>query len=189
MTDASFQPQGYLRFDLSQGLASTPDKRRHLVLPAEVLRAVGNDESLDDAARSWGEEQGTSLANLVGDDVLTLPPERFVTELSHLMATLGWGWCTMESWGGVAFVLVQQAPRGGGLRILKSFLAGAFSTASGLKFDCVAIPDGSTCRFLLTGPESSATIQGWVDAEASAGEVANRMLEGAHLSEVSVDRG
>ena len=182
MTQASFQPQGYVRFDLAQGLASTPDKRRHLVIPGEVLRAVGDDEALDQAALRWGEEQGVALSKLVGDDLVEQPPERFVTELSHLLATLGWGWCQMESWGGVVFVVVRQAPRGGARRILERFLAGALSTASNQKIACVTISEGSTCRFLVTAPEHHATIKGWVENGASAGEVASRMLAGAHLT-------
>ena len=189
MTEASFQPRGYLRFDLAHGLASTPDKRRHLVVPAEVLREADRGEKLDEAARRWGEEQGEHLAGLVGDQLLQLPPERFLTELSRLLATLGWGWCTLESWGGVLFVVVQQAPRGAARRILQHFLGGVFTAASGHKFVSIAIPEGNTCRFLLTGPENEPTISEWVRAGATAGIVASRMLAGEHLSGPTATEG
>jgi hypothetical protein len=190
MTEARFQPQGYLRFDLSQGHLSTPDERRHLVVPAELLKAAATGDELDGSARRWGEEQGASLAGLVGADVLEQPPERFVTELAHLLATLGWGWCELESWGGVLFVVVQKAPHGGAVvKILRNFLAGAFSAASGQRLECVSIPEEGRIRFLLTGPESSAEIQPWVDAGAGAGEVVGRMMAGDHLTKAHSTRG
>ncbi len=70
MTEASFKPKGYLRFDLSQGLVSTPDKRRHLIVPAEIINAAGTFASLEEAARSWGQEQGKALVSIAGEDVL-----------------------------------------------------------------------------------------------------------------------
>jgi hypothetical protein len=183
MTEAHFQPQGYLRFDLGQGQVSTPDKRRHLVIPAEVLKSVTTGEELHDAARRWGEEQGTGLAGLVGSDVREQPPEKFVTEVAHFLATLGWGWCEVESWGGVLFVVVQQAPRGAAVvEILRGFLAGAFSAASGHRLECVPIPEDGLTRFLLTAPENAAAIRGWVGAGATAGQVVGRMMAGEHLS-------
>lgn len=183
MTEAHFQPQGYLRFDLGQGQVSTPDKRRHLVVPAEVLKAVTTGEELQEAARRWGEEQGASLARLVGSDVLEQPPETFVTEVAHFLATLGWGWCEVESWGGVLFVVVQQAPRGAAVvGILRGFLAGAFSAASGQRLECVPIPEDGRTRFLLTGPESAGAIAAWVESGATAGQVVGRMMAGEHLS-------
>lgn len=182
MTQASFQPQGYLRFDLSQGQVSTPDKRRHLVVPAEILRAAGQPEELAKAARQWGEEQGTHLVSLIGGDLLSESPERFVGELAHLMATLGWGWCELQSWGGVLFVVVQQAPRGASTDILANFLAGAFSSASGQRFDCVHVPEDGASRFLLTGPESVGTVKAWVEAGQDAGQIVSRMHAGEHLA-------
>jgi hypothetical protein len=183
MTEAHFQPQGFLRFDLGQGQLSTPDKRRHLVVPAEVLKAATTGDELDAAARRWGEEQGASLAGLVGADVLEQSPERFGTELAHFLATLGWGWCELESWDGVLFAVVHQAPRGGAvLRILRSFLAGALSAASGQPLGCVPVPEETQTRFLFTGPESVAEIQRWVDAGATAAQVVGRMMAGEHLS-------
>lgn len=183
MTEAHFQPQGYLRFDLGQGQVSTPDKRRHLVVPAEVLKSVTTGDELYEAARRWGEEQGASLARLVGSDVLDHPPEAFVTEVAHFLATLGWGWCEVESWGGVLFVVVRQAPRGAAVAgILRGFLAGAFSAASGQRLDCVPIAEDGRTRFLLTGPEWAGEIRAWVEAGATAGEVVGRMMAGEHLS-------
>jgi len=189
MTEASFQPQGYLRFDLSQGKISTPDKRRHVVVPAELLTASGDGAELEAAARSWGEEQGKSLASLVGKKLLEEPPERFITELARFMATLGWGWCELEAWGGVLFVVVQHAPRGSGVRILRSFLAGVFSAASGQPFGCVAIADDGSTRFLLTNPESAALIEVWVEKGAKVGDVVSRMLQGEHLAGSQAKRG
>jgi hypothetical protein len=190
MTEAHFQPQGYLRFDLGQGQVSTPDKRRHLVVPAEVLKSMTTDDDLHDAARRWGEEQGASLAKLAGADVLEQPPETFVTEISHFLATLGWGWCEVESWGGVLFVVVQQAPRGTAVAgILRGFLAGAFSTVSGERLECVAIAEDGRTRFLLTGPENAGEIRAWVEAGATAGEVVGRMMAGEHLKSPQATTG
>lgn len=182
MSEASFQPAGYLKFDLSQGLLSTPDKRRHIVIPAELLRVLGSQDELESLARRWGEEQGNDLVKLIGGDALSKSPERFVTELSHLMATLGWGWCDLESWGGVLFLVVQGSPRGDANKILSKFIAGVFTSASSKKFECVCFAEDSKNRFLLTGPEHVGTIQKWVDSGATAGEVASRMQSGDHLS-------
>lgn len=182
MSEGSFQPQKYLRFDLSQGLVSTPDKRRHLIVPAELLRAAGSAEDLVGAARRWGEEQGINIRNQAGEDILDQSPERFVTELSHLLATIGWGCCELESWGGVLFIVVKQAPRGAANEILNGFLAGAFSSASGQRFDCVPLVESGLTRFLLTGPEYAVSIRSWVENGATPGEVTSRMLAGEHLS-------
>lgn len=189
MTEASFQPQGYLRFDLSQGQISTPDKRRHLVVPAELIGATGDDAALDEAAQRWGQEQGKALRSLIGDDLMKRTPERFITELAHVLATLGWGWCELESWGGVLFVVVERAPSGNALRILRHFLAGVFSSASGKAFGSVTVSDNGKSRFLLTTPDSVGVIEGWVSKGATVTDVVQRMLEGKHLSESRSRRG
>jgi len=189
MTEASFKPEGYLRFDLSQGLVSTPDKRRHFIVPAEIINAAGTYASLEEAARKWGQEQGAALVTLAGKDVLDRAPEQFIAELAHLMATLGWGWCELESWGGVLFVVVHQGPRGAGNKILSAFLGGVFSAAAGQRFECVGIDDGTARRFLLTGPEHASRIQGWVDAGAACGEVVSRMHAGDHLGAAQATTG
>lgn len=189
MTEASFQPQGYLRFDLSQGQISTPDKRRHLVVPAELIGATGDDDALDDAAQRWGQEQGTALRSLIGGDLLKQPPERFITELAHVLATLGWGWCELESWSGVLFVVVERAPSGNAVRILRNFLAGVFTSASGQTFGSVAVSESGKDRFLLTTPDSADIIEGWVSKGATVADVVQRMLEGKHLSGSRPRRG
>ncbi len=189
MTEASFQPQGYLRFNLDQGKLSTPDKRRHLVIPADLIGVAGKGDGLEEAARSWGKEQGIHLTKLVGKEVLEQSPERFITELSHLLATLGWGWCELESWGGVLFVVVRQAPRGSAVTILNNFLSGAFSSASGQQLACVPIPEDGACRFLVTGPENAGAIRSWVDVGTKIGEVVSRMLAGEHLSDAKTKTG
>lgn len=181
MTTARFQPRGFLKFDLKQGQLSTRDKRRHLVVPVELVKAAGEGIDVSDAARSWGEEQGAALASLVGSDALEASPEQFITELGHLLATLGWGQCNFESWGGVVFVVTDHAPRGGAVRILSSFLGGVFTAVSEERFECVPLQTEGTIRFVLTGPEGAGAIQSWVDDGAEAAEVVGRMQKGDHL--------
>lgn len=181
MSEARFQPRGFLKFDLRQGQLSAPDKRRYLVVPADLVKVAGVCTEMSEAARSWGEEQGAALMGLVGKDVLDRSPEQFVQELTHLLATLGWGLCELETWGGVVFVVARHAPRGGATVILAHFLAGIFSTIGGSRFECVPIQDEGTVHFVLTGPESEAEIRAWVEQGAEVAEVAKRMHAGEHL--------
>ena len=178
MSEARFEPRGYLRFDLGAGRIATRDDRRHLVVPAEIVEAAGAEGTLAEAARSWGREQGKALAGLVPGHVLDEPPESFMTSLAHLLATLGWGRCELESWGGVLFAVVAEAPAGAGAAILGELLAGAFEAVAGESIECVPMEDD---RFLLLGAEGAGEVRGWVGAGARAGEVVTRMLAGEHL--------
>ncbi len=181
MSTARFEPRGFLKFDLNQGQLSTRDKRRHLVVPVELVKAAGEGTGLSQAARTWGEEQGAALASLIGEDVLDGSPEQFVTELGHLLAALGWGQCNLEAWGGVVFVVAEHAPRGGAAKILSSFLAGVFTAVGGERFECVPLTTEGTIRFVLTGPEGANEIQSWVDDGAEVSDVVGRMHKGDHL--------
>jgi len=180
MTEARFEPRGYLRFDLASGRLATRDDRRHLVIPAEVLEAAGSAEGLAEAARSWGKAQGKTLASFGGGDALEAPPEQFLTDLAHLLATLGWGRCELETWGDVLFAVVGDAPSGGGARVLGALLAGVFEAVGGQRFECIPMAEG---RFLLCGAEGADAIRGWVEAGARPGEVVSRMQSGEHLGD------
>jgi hypothetical protein len=179
MTAVRFEARGYLRFDLAAGRVASRDDRRHVVLPAEVLEAAGSRAELVEAARRWGTAEGQALAALGEGDVLSDPPERFLTDLAHLLATLGLGRCELESWGGVLFAIVDGAPGGGGAEaVLSGLLAGVFEAVAGAPFECVPMPEG---RFLLLGREGVDKVRAWVAGGARAGEVASRMLAGEHL--------
>jgi hypothetical protein len=181
MREARFQPRGFLRFDLRHGQLSTPDQRRYLVVPADLVRESDIDPEMKQAARRWGEEQGAALKGLVGPDVLERSPDELVNELAHLLATFGWGLCELETWGGVAFVVARHAPRGGATAILAQFLAGVFSAIGEDRFECVPIQRDGSVYFVLTGPECAAEIRSWVAQGAEVADVARRMHAGEHL--------
>jgi hypothetical protein len=181
MSEARFQPRGFLKFNLQQGQLSTRDKRRYLVVPAELITAASESDELAEAARKWGMEQGESLADLIGDSILDEAPEEFVTELTHLLASLGWGLCDFESWGSVLCVVAQNAPRGGATTILNHFLAGIFTSIVGERFDCIPVQRNGNVLFVLTGPEGASEVRAWVEQGAEIGEIARRMHAGEHL--------
>lgn len=183
MTEARFEPRGYLRFDLAKGLVEARDRGRHLVVPAEVLAAAGSEEGLVEAARRWGRELGKALADLADEDALSETPERLVTDLAHLLATLGFGRCELESWGGVLFAVVDGAPTGAGRDVLAGLLAGVFQAMASERFECVPVQDEAGTRFLLCGAEGIDLIKGWVSSGARPGEVVQRMLAGEHLGD------
>ncbi len=182
MNEARFQPRGFLKFDLERGQLSSRDEKRYLLVPAELISALGDDADLNQAARAWGEEQGAALAALIGEAVLREAPEQFVTELSHLLAALGWGACDLETWGEVAFVIARNSPAGGSTSILGPFLAGVFSAVGPERFECVRLPEPERVRFLLTGADTASEVRRWADQGADVEEIVRKMHAGEHLS-------
>lgn len=178
MSEPRFDPRGYLRFDLAAGLLASRDDRRHLVLPASVLEAADDEAALAEASRQWGEEQGRALVDLSGGASLGEAPEPFLTDLAALLATLGWGRCELEAWGGVLFVVVEDPPAGAAAKVLAGLLAGVFDAVSGERFACVPMQEG---RFLLLAEDGVAPVRRWVEAGARPGEVVSRMRAGEHL--------
>lgn len=181
MAEATFEPKGYLRFDLTAGQLSNRQARRHIVVPLEVVEAGDTAEHMREAARKWGGDEGKKIAALVRDP-LTSPPERFLTPMAHMLATLGWGVSELESWGGVLFVKVANAPKGAAVELLAGFLEGVFSSISKEPFVCVPFVEGKDPRFLLLGKPGAAKVEGWARDRLEASEVVRRMLAGEHLA-------
>jgi len=179
----SFEPEGYLKFDLREGRLETRDApARHLVVPVEVLEAAASARSLSRAARKWGEQVGGQLSELVGPGaVLDQPPETLVTELRLLLGTFGWGRCELESWGGVLFVIAHGPPGGAGRSILAELLAGVFTVLAGAPFESVVMSDVQPTRFLLLGPDGVKRVRRWVGQGNGTGAIVQRMLAGEHL--------
>jgi len=179
MSGMSFEPRGFLQFDLASGRLQTRDRHRHFVVPEQLIAAAGDGASLSRAARKWGAEQGRLLAGPSKSSALEGSPEVFLSSLGNLLASLGWGRPELESWGGVLFVVVSEPPTGTGAEILAAFLSGAFEALAEERFDCVPMADG---RFLLVGATGAAAVRNWVGQGAGAAEVVTRMLAGEHLA-------
>ncbi|MBX3225695.1 MAG: hypothetical protein KIT84_31040 [Labilithrix sp.] len=153
MPGPAFDPNGAVRFDMTNGATSDSRGTRFLLVPAAALEAL--DRTTPGALAHLGAEVGRACgarvaASLGGDGgVRASTLEVVVTHLAGELAIAGLGSVTVERWGR-ALVVVLTNPNVNSDGFLAAALAGAVGFAAGR--DVCMIPigrEGNVLRFLI----------------------------------------
>lgn len=153
MPGPAFDPNGAVRFDLTNGSASDARGTKFVLVPSSALEAL--DRTTPGALAHIGSEVGRAcgariLAKLGAEsEVRAATLDVIVTHLAGELAIAGLGAVSLEQWG-KALVVVLNSPNVNSDGFLAAALAGAVSVAAGR--DVCMIPigrEGTTARFYI----------------------------------------
>jgi len=153
MPGPAFDPNGAVRFDMTNGAASDSRGTRFVLVPASALEAL--ERVTPGALAHLGSEVGRACgarvsASLGGDaSVRAGTLDVVVTHLAGELAIAGLGSVAVERWGR-ALVVVLTGPTVNSDGFLGAALAGAIGVASGRDVSMIPIGrDGNVARFLI----------------------------------------
>jgi hypothetical protein len=153
MPGPAFDPNGAVRFDITNGAASDARGTKFVLVPASALEAL--DRTTPGALAHIGAEVGRAcgariIAKLGGDsEVRGATLDVVVTHLAGELAIAGLGAVSMEQWG-KALVIVITNPNVNSDGFLAATLAGAVGVAVGREVSMVPIGrEGNVVRFYI----------------------------------------
>lgn len=153
MPGPAFDPNGAVRFDMTNGAALDSRGARFVLVPASALDAL--DRATPGALAHIGSEVGRAcgariLAKLGGDsEVRAATLDVVVTHLAGELAIAGLGSVSVEQWG-KALVVVLTNPTVNSDGFLAGALAGAVTVAVGREVFMIPIGrDGNVARFYI----------------------------------------
>ncbi|MFO0737003.1 MAG: hypothetical protein U0270_14040 [Labilithrix sp.] len=153
MPGPAFDPNGAVRFDMTNGATSDVRGTKFLLVPAAALEAL--DRTTPGALAHIGAEVGRAcgariVARLGGEsEVRGATLDVIVTHLAGELAIAGLGSVSVEQWG-KALVVVLANPNVNSDGFLAAALAGAVSVAVGREVCMIPIGrEGNVARFYI----------------------------------------
>jgi len=153
MPGPAFDPNGAVRFDMTNGATSDSRGTRFVLVPAAALEAL--ERTTPGALAHLGSEVGRACgarvaASLGGDgSVRASTLDVVVTHLAGELAIAGLGAVAVERWGR-AMIVILTNPNVNSDGFLGAALAGAVTVASGRDVTMIPIGrDGNVVRFLI----------------------------------------
>ena len=162
MTDATFDPGGFLSFDLNAGSIHSREGARMLLLSDAVLAplvsaAVSNGDLT--AVRKLGRELGDATARAV-PDANSRPAEQVLSSAAAVLAVFGWGRLEIQRWGDALVAHVEGLPALDDDHLgVAALLGGLFSALASAEVACVPVSEDG--RFLLVSPEVAQKVWKW----------------------------
>lgn len=177
MATASFDPGGFLEFDLAKGAVSARGTGRVLILSDSVVAplvsaAVGNGDLT--SVRKLGRQLGESVAREIGTDANDETAESVLGAASGILSVLGWGRLEVQSWGDALVLVLEQIPHLDDDHLgIAALLGGLFSSLAGREVACV--PVSSTGSFLVVDPSVAQKVWKWSRAGDDVGAIVDRL--------------
>jgi len=177
MATATFDPGGFLEFDLAKGAVSARGTGRVLILSDSVVAplvsaAVGNGDLT--SVRKLGRQLGEAVAREIESDANELPAEAVLGAASGILSVLGWGRLRAQSWGDALVLALEQIPHLDDDHLgIAALLGGLFSSLAGREVACVPISaEGS---FLVVDPSVAQKVWKWSRAGDDVGAIVDRL--------------
>jgi hypothetical protein len=180
-SETSFDPGGYLAFDLARGAVHTRHGERVLVLSADVLGPLVSTAARHGdltAVRALGKHIGEDAARSLGRDARGATPEAVITHIGGTLALLGWGTLSLERWGGALVLSLHGAPVLDAERLgLAALLGGMLTSLGGQDVACVPVTSGA--RFVVVHPGVAETVWGWAKEGLELSSIISRLAQEA----------
>jgi hypothetical protein len=178
---SSFDPGGYLAFDLARGAVHTRHGERVLVLSADVLGPLVSTAARHGdltAVRALGKHIGEDAARSLGRAARASTPEAVVTHISGTLALLGWGTLSLERWGNALVLSLQGSPALDAESLgLAALLGGMLTSLGGQDVACVPVASGS--RFVVVHPGVAEVVWGWAKEGLELAAIIARLTQEA----------
>ncbi len=175
MPGPAFDPNGAVRFDMTNGAASDSRGVKFVLVPVGALEAL--DRTTPGALAHLGSEVGRAcgariVAKLGGaSEVRGATLDVVVTHLAGELAIAGLGSVSVEQWG-KALVVVLANPNVDADGFLAGALAGAVTVAAGREVCMVPIGrEGNVARFLIGTPQTMIRCRSLVSSGKSWMEI------------------
>lgn len=180
MTAAQFDAKGTLRFDMGQGMVTHKSDARQVLLPAtslrRVLEVVGDEDRIY-LGQQVGDEVGDAVKAVFGSEesVREASVEALTTALAGELGLRGFGALSLERWGRVLVVRIDNAPASSA-DFLASVASSAITIASG-KEVAAAVIGQSPLRIVLGSPTGIARAQSLLASGKTYGELLAQLQE------------
>lgn len=177
-----FDPSGAVRFDLRSGSASDAKGKRVVLVPAEALATLAEDQKLALAllGQATGRACGARAAARLGGEagVLKGSLEAVVSHLAGELAVAGLGMLHIERWGR-ALVSVLAQPAIDDEAFLEATLSGALSAATGRDVVCACLGrEGTQVRFFCGSATTADRVRAKLQEGAKHGDILTELQAG-----------
>lgn len=182
MSQPSFDPGGFFRFDLSEGTVHTRTGTRVLMLSASAvapLVAAAVEHGDLTPVRKLGKELGEHATSGLDGPAGQATPEAVLAQAGGIVALSGWGRLGMERWGDALVVRLEEAPSIDDRRLgVAALLGGVFSSMADREVACVPVDDD---RFIIVDPAIAEQVWSWTRGGEGVAGIVGRLAvqEGA----------